>query len=156
MPFIREVASAAPILSAAVVRKWQGMAQSFGWAEDHDPIDEDHLVELIQRLAEAAIAREEGAVDACKELVSSAFQHGRARRVDGFSEDMVFREYHLLRLGLWEELRSRNTEHAAETIMRVDVEITMATAASLQGFHAGGDKSGDDTLVNRIAHQWST
>lgn len=154
MPLTRDVIEAAPEVAAGVVRDWRSLAEQFHWTRDS--IDEDHLAELICKLGEAALARESGSLDASRELVRAALQHGRDRHDDGFSEEMLFREYHLLRRGLWEQLKRKNPEGAAETIMRIDSEITMATSASLQGFHRSHAEVADESHVDQTAERWAT
>lgn len=69
---------------------------------------------------------------------------------------MLFREYHLLRQGLWKHLKRANLEDATETIIRIDSEITMATAVSLHGLVTSPDDVDDDALVEELAKRWST
>ena len=155
MPLTREVLDAAPELAAGIVRDWSALASTFGWSESKGRIDQDHLVDLIGQLAEAALHRDVTGGDASVGLLRTALEHGRDRRADGFSEEMLLREYHLLRRGLWENLKRISPESATETILRIDGEITMATAASLRGFHQeeGAD---EDALIEQIARNWGT
>lgn len=155
MPLTKDVIDAAPDLAAGVVRDWSASGPSRVLDRRH-PIDENDLVALICRLGEAALTRETGAGKPRRELIRAAIQHGRERRTDGFTEEMLFLEYHLLRRGLWNELRRRNPELASETIMRIDAEISMATCASLRGFHSLPDLAGDEMLVEEIARNWQS
>lgn len=156
MPLTQDVIEAAADLAAAVVRDWTSLADSSPWAETVEPIDEDHLADLIRCLGEAALARQTGAGGPSKSLIRAAIQHGRDRSADRFTEEMLFREYHLLRRGLWEELKRRDVGLAAETIVQIDAEITLATAASLHGFHLGQTDADEESLADQIARRWST
>ena len=157
MPLSSLVLEEAPRLAAAVVREWRRDAASFGWSGTEDSIDEDHLAELIQALAASALARDSGPPDAARALVRTAVLHGRERREDGFTEEMLFREYHLLRRGLWEELRKNDPDSAGDTILRIDAEITLATGASLRGYHWEDEEELDEEeLVDDILERWSS
>lgn len=156
MSLTQEVIDAAAEFAAAVVRDWKVLAEQYNWTGPGESIDEDHLAELIEKLGRAAIARERGDLAASKELIRAAVRHGFARREDGFDEEMLFREYHLLRRGLWNELRKREPGSATKAIMGIDAEITMATAASLQGFHLENAEIEEDGVVDQIAELWTT
>ncbi len=137
------------------MRDWDAIAASAAWLDVPQPMDEDGLSDLIRLLAEAARDRERGEEGASKALIRAALIHGRERRGNGFSEDLLFREYHLLRRGLWERLREVGPRDAADAILRIDAEITMATAASLHGFHTEGTPTVDEELVEQLASRWS-
>lgn len=154
MPLSADVIEKAPELAAGVVRDWSRLKEQAPWSGP-DPIGVDHLEDLIRQLGEAALARKNNG-SASKELIREAFEHGRARRDDGFTDDMLFREFHLIRQGLWEQLKRSDPEDAATTIMRIDAEITMATAASMHGFFSSPDEVDDDALVETIARRWTT
>ncbi len=51
--------------------------------------------------------------------------------------DLLYREYHLLRTFLWEWIRARwgAMGDAHEAILLLDAAITLATSASLRGYH---------------------
>ena len=153
MPLTKDIIEAAPNLAADVVREWAAMNGS-QWPRPSEPIDANDLVALIRRLGEAALTREGERGKPTRDLIRVAIQHGRERRADGFTEEMLFREYHLLRRGLWSELKQTNPELASETIIRIDAEISMATCASLRGFHSLPDLAGDEMLVEEIARNW--
>lgn len=155
MPLTEDVIDAAPALAAAVVQEWATAADRFNWRGIRKAIDEDHLADLVRRLGEAALARQDGASGPSRELVWTAVLHGVGRREDGFTEEMLFQEYYLLRRCMWGALKRKSPESAAETIMRIDAEITMATNASLQGFHLENRDLIGERLLDEIAKRWS-
>lgn len=156
MPILQKVIDAAPALAVGVVSDWDTLATNSPWLNVPQPLDEDGLAELIRLLAEAARERESGSrKGASRQLIRAALRHGRERRDDGFSEDLLFREYHLLRRGLWERLSDIGPDEAGEAILRIDAEITMATAASMHGFHTEGAPEPDPELVEMLTQRWS-
>lgn len=119
-----------------VVDAWDRIGVEEPWLRLPDDLDHDHLPDLIDALAEVALCTffHPGAFE---RKLGLAIRHGEDRRSDGFDEPLLFREYHLLRRGLWRHIR-RNCDDAsrgAEAILRIDAVITHATAASLRGFH---------------------
>lgn len=71
-----------------------------------------------------------------REKVWAAVEHGVTRRKDGYDEPLLIAEYHLLRRALWDYVR-RNTRpgEALEVITRIDTAISLATMASIRGYH---------------------
>lgn len=158
MPLTPDVVAVADTVATLVVAAWLELPPAARLTSRPDPIDEDHLPQLIRTLGETALARREREQDyeyaPPKPLILEAIRHGRERRDDGFNEDMLFREYHLVRRGLWEELKRRDPAAAAETIMRIDVEMSMATAASLHGFLAASEDA--EALADQLAARWAS
>ncbi|ODT02993.1 MAG: hypothetical protein ABS52_11170 [Gemmatimonadetes bacterium SCN 70-22] len=115
----------------------------------------DSLPELLTGLF-AAVSPASGDAAAWRELVDRAVQHGASRREQGHSEELLFGEYHLLREAIWRHLRRYADERSRDAtagasplahpppsaeasglaaIHRVDHGLTIATRASLLGFH---------------------
>lgn len=117
-------------------------------------LDLDHLPELIADLAAAAsTARGDGQRE---RLVRTAVIHGRHRRQEGHGDRVVFREFHLLRSFLWEELKTCDVANEAivRAILHLDSAITVATSASIHGFHLPENQDVDPRLIQRLLADW--
>ncbi len=152
MPLLQHVIDSADAIAAETVSALKQL-RGDGGSPPH-AIRPDGLSKLVRLLGEAAREREQGRDGVGRQLVRTAMDHGRERARDGFSDDLLFREYYLLRRALWQSLRQLNPGEAADTILRIDAEITMASAASLHGLHASGSRDCDEALVDRIASRW--
>lgn len=127
------------------------------WLTPPDAVVLDSLPELLAGLF-AALSTAGGDTTAWRELVDRAAQHGASRREQGHSEEILFGEYHLLREAIWRHLRRYADEGtpdatagaatrerrppgaeapAIAAVHRVDHGLTIATRASLLGFHRG-------------------
>ena len=69
----------------------------------------------------------------------AAAEHGRqSKRSGDGSEALILTEYHLVRTVIWRHLQRRYGDDASlavAAISRLDTAITLATQASLLGFH---------------------
>lgn len=153
MPLTQNIIDAAPDVVAGVVREWSRLAPA-DWQARREPIDSNGLEGLVRRLCEAALTRDARPGRPTRELIRAAIQHGRERRRIGFSEEMLVREYHLLRRACWNVLSKKGWQQASETLMRIDNEISLATSACLRGFHRSEDIIGDELLVEEVARNW--
>lgn len=115
----------------------------------------DHLPELIALLAAAASARP-GAPERA-ELVRTAVSHGRHRRAEGHPDRVVFREYHLLRSFLWSEIKSCDVpgDATVQAILLVDAAITVATSASIHGYHLPENRDPEPRVIDRLLVDWN-
>jgi hypothetical protein len=105
---------------------WHGLPPSMGF---------DHLPDVIAGLAETALAGdfERAAVE---ESLRLSAVHGEHRQIEGFPEQFIYTEYHLLRRSMWHFLgETVAPDDAARSVSRIDVAITLATMAALRGFH---------------------
>lgn len=123
-------------VALSVVQRWRELGKAEEWLTLPEDLDMDHLPSLIRSLADSALVSDFGKPE-CTRLVDAAALHGQHREEAGFGEDLIFREYHLLRRSLWNRLRERFGENAQTfyATMRLDTVIGLATAASLQGYH---------------------
>lgn len=128
--------SEADRLVEEVIDHWGKLATQEPWLSLPATVSHDHLADLLKALANAALCslRE---VDSRRWLVERAAQHGVDRLVEGFSEELLYREYHLLRTFLWDWILTRwgSLEDAHEAILLLDSAITLSTSASLRGYH---------------------
>lgn len=123
-------------LVAEIIDGWGKIAKSEPWLALPATVGHDHLADLLQALAHAALCelRDKGAR---RWLVERGAQHGEDRLLEGFSEELLYREYHLLRTFLWDWIRRRwgSLPDAHNAILLLDAAITLATSASLRGYH---------------------
>jgi hypothetical protein len=119
-----------------IMEDWQRLARAQPWyclpGTDRSGLLRDVLLGLV----DAAIC-EPSDESAHRRKVSAAWKHGQRRRAQGVPEHLIFNEYHLLRQALWYYLITTfgPTEEITDAIMRVDVALTVATNASLWGYH---------------------
>lgn len=108
----------------------------------------DHIPQLVEALVDACVCAETDRATR-EHAVRTAMEHGVQRRDHGFEDDLLFREYHLLREAIWRGMQKRRRkDHAAfDAIARIDAGITVATRASLEGFHGRAD---DEELVRGL------
>ena len=118
---------------AEVMVEWQEITRAEPWLSLPDEHRTDSLPSVALALADVALSGAPGSDDD-EELVVAGVKHGRARFEQRFPQALLFTEYHLLRTALWRYLRARHA-NAADAMIRIDAAITIATSASLLGFH---------------------
>ena len=123
-------------VSAAVLARWERIGEAEPWHRLPDDLDHDHLPELIRGLAGAALGTEFEA-SVCRRVLSTSAEHGHHRSREGLEEALIYREYHLLRRALWEQLKEEHGETATVfyAAMRLDALIGLATAAAMHGWN---------------------
>lgn len=119
-----------------LVAEWERVEDEEPWASVPTEDRLDHLPETIQRLTEAALVHPTDP-EAHRKCVRDAAIHGEHRREHGFAEPVLFKEYEILREALWRYVRGITDDPDArlEAITRLDTAITLASRASLYGFH---------------------
>lgn len=123
-------------LVTEVIDGWGKIATAEPWLSLPSTVSHDHLADLLHALAHAALC-ELHDPGARRRLVERGAQHGEDRLLEGFSEELLYREYHLLRTFLWDWIRRRwgTLPDAHDAILLLDSAITLATSASLRGYH---------------------
>jgi len=145
----------AAALASRIAETWQERSVEVLGAPLPSELDLDSLPELIRTLGAAA---QSGPGDpAPEEMIRVAIKHGVDRRRAGYADNIVFREYHLLRRYLWDELKkSKETQDViVAAILRIDVAITAATAASAHGFHLEDKPIDEEALIKRLLKDWA-
>ena len=119
-----------------VIRRWGRIGTAEPWLALPADLDFDHLPELIRTMSAASLCTEFDP-GLCSRVVEVGATHGEHRRADGFEDELIYREYHLLRRTLWEHLRDAHGDSAAVhyASMRLDAISGLATAAALHGMH---------------------
>lgn len=130
------VKGAAVDLAMEVTLQWKLKAAAEPWFTFPELIDFDHLPELIAGLADVALDRSTDE-ETRRRKIWAAARHGIDRRNDGFHEELIFREYDLLRRALWLYIRDNHgvTQTCTNVILAIDSGISLAASASLRGFH---------------------
>ena len=145
----------AAALAARIAETWLERAPEVLGAPLPKELDLDSLPELIRTLAAAAHS---GPKDpASEELIRIAIKHGKDRRRAGYADNIIFREYHLLRRYLWDELKKSKEpqEAVVGAILHIDAAMTAATAASAHGFHLEDKPADEEALIKRILKDWT-
>jgi hypothetical protein len=96
----------------------------------------DSLPDVIVGLVEASLCQPADKASH-RQKVEAAAEHGQHRRKQGIPEHLILTEYHLLRQALWYYLTRKfgSSDRTTEAIMRIDMAITLATNASMWGYH---------------------
>lgn len=130
------VKASAVDLALEITLQWKLKATAEPWFTFPEQIDFDHLPELIASLADVALARSSDP-EVRRRKIWAAARHGEERRRDGFHEELLFREYDLLRRALWQYIRDHHgiNQPSTNVILAIDSGISLAASASLRGFH---------------------
>ena len=145
-------------IAKRVVDDWYGIRKREPWLGLPDNLDQDHLPDLITALTATAL-RTFFADDARSTLVWVAVEHGEQRRVSGYEENLIYREYTQLRSVLWSEIRSRHARAgtASAAVVRLDAAISLALGGSLRGFYRRTLETSSDwpAAVERLIDEFS-
>lgn len=122
------------VLVPEILAEWQGIAQEEPWLELPEQHRFNSLPDVTYGLLDVALCRTDDPA-AIREKLDAAASHGWTRREQGFPQELVLTEYYLLREAIWRVLRRRWPDEAAEAVFRVDTVLSVATRASLAGYH---------------------
>jgi hypothetical protein len=118
-----------------ILEEWEDLVRDQPWFSLPPDHRIDDLPLVIIGLVEASICNPSDE-RAHRQSVSAACSHGTSRRQQGIPEHLMFTEYHLLRQAIWHELnRSFSPVETTHAIMRIDAAVTLATNASMWGYH---------------------
>ena len=119
-----------------VVTEWEWRVREQPWYSLPAEHRIDNLPEVIARLVEASLCNPADEA-AHRQEVRVAAEHGANRREQGIPEHMILIEYHLLRQALWHYILRTfgGSDRTHTAIMRIDTAITLATNASMWGYH---------------------
>lgn len=117
-----------------ILEHWQELSAALPWTEDLGKDAVDHLPEVVVGLVEAALC-DPLDEEAHRQKVYAAAKHGADRRAQGWNERQLLQEYHILRQAIWGFLKESHWPDAIDVIFRIDTASTLATMASLRGFH---------------------
>ena len=125
----------AALVHDKVVASWEALSDRPPWSRLTTAQRVDHLAPLLTSLLRAVFAETPERTHRA-EMIRNAATHGEDRRSQGYDEEIILEEYYLIRELIWTELRARlEPSRAAPIIIRVDVALSLASAASLRGMH---------------------
>ena len=118
----------------AILNDWCSTAEFEPWIS----VPPEHRASNLYQVAMALVEVATGGDDTAQlRSVLEAARHGEQRRHMGFPESVLLSDFQLLRLVVWRDIQ-QNYGHAPEglqTISRIDTALTLATVASLRGYH---------------------
>lgn len=120
----------------AVIGRWEAFVREQPWYSLPATHRVDNLPQLVIGLVEASLCTPAD-IESHRQNVSAAVEHGEHRRSQEIPESLIFTEYHLLRQAIWYHLVEvfGASDRTAAAIMRIDAAITVATNASMWGYH---------------------
>jgi hypothetical protein len=121
---------------ADVLDEWVNLVREEPWYSLPPDHRIDSLPDVIVGLVEASLCNPAD-IEAHRQKVAAAAVHGTHRREQSIPEHLILTEYHLLRQALWRYLTRRfgSSDHTTAAIMRIDVAISLASNASMWGYH---------------------
>lgn len=140
-----------------IVEEWHELGAREPWHRVPENLDQDHLPDIIRALVDAALLTF-FELEPRRRLVHVSAEHGEHRFRQGVSEEIISREFELLRWALWRRLKQEDRiEEASQAIIRIDSALTFAHGASLRGFHrAHIEQSGEwPRALEQYLEQWS-
>lgn len=135
-PLCDSLQANAEAVATAIVDRWQVIAQSEPWQALTPGLDHNHLPDLIDSLAGAALCTDFDR-DLCRKMVRDSAEHGKHRAEEGLDDTLLYREYHLLRRALWQQMKEDHGENATVfyATMRIDALVSLANSAALHGLN---------------------
>lgn len=118
-----------------IMVEWSALTTEEPWFSL--PPDErvDSLPRVVLAMVRASLCSPSDSAT-LREHVWAAAEHGATRREQAFPQELVFTEYYLLREAIWRYLQKvAPVSEATSAILRLDHAITLATRASIQGYH---------------------
>ncbi|MDP9349533.1 MAG: hypothetical protein M3P24_10405 [Gemmatimonadota bacterium] len=119
-----------------VLVEWERLLRQQPWYS----LPADHrinsLPDVIVGIVDASLCTPTE-VESHRRKVQAAAEHGSHRRQQGIPESLILTEYHLLRQAIWRYLLTKygSSDRMVDAIMRIDSAITLATNASMWGYH---------------------
>ncbi len=123
-------------VATAVIDRWDSIAEGEPWQALPPDLDHDHLPQLVRSLAGAGLCTEFDR-ELCRSMVRDSAEHGAHRGRAGLDDALLYREYHLLRRALWQQMKDEHGETATVyyATMRIDALISLANSAALYGLN---------------------
>jgi hypothetical protein len=143
----------------AIVAQWKQLTNKPPWTTLSESDWVDHLPPLLRAMIEGVLCLG-GSHPARERVVEQAILHGAHRRRHGLSIDNILEEQAQLRQATWRFLTDKtesvaNSEIVTE-IVRLDAAISVATLASLTGFHQMEiERTREwDEVVDKLVKNW--
>jgi hypothetical protein len=144
-------------IASQALEEWTDLAEREPWLRIPPRLSMDHLPELIRALATTALVTFFARAQR-DELADCAVRHGEHRFQAGIAEEVLIREYELLRWALWGRLKQRwPLATASEAIILLDSALTFAHGATLRGYHRRVIEEMNDwpAALERYTEEWS-
>lgn len=135
---MREIGRALLVGKLEIVGHWRALSEGSTWLR-LPPSDQGHVdlvPEVVVGIIEASLCAPAD-MEAHRKKVWAAAAHGEQRRTQGLSETTLLSEFSLLRQAFWSHIRGLpvSSADALEAVSRIDMAISLATMASLYGYH---------------------
>jgi hypothetical protein len=119
-----------------VLAEWEQLVRKQPWYSLPPEHRIDNLPDVVVGLVEASLCEPRN-LERHRQQVEAAVGHGFHRRTQGIPESLILTEFHLLRQAIWNYLVRKfgPAEGVVTAIMRIDCAITLATNASMWGYH---------------------
>lgn len=122
-----------------IVERWAALVEARAQhGLPSGPLVGEEPSELTRAVLDAALCAPNDAAayaDALRTVVRLAARHGALSRMRDLDRDALFTEYEVLREAVWRHVRPLAATESAGVIVRVDDTLSIATRASLQGYH---------------------
>lgn len=131
-------------ISGSITEHIPEVLQRFNVVTEQDPwihLPADYRVNCLGEVIEMAATlalRAPGDRTLCTRMLHSAADHGQTRLKQGLPDSILFRELYMVRESLWSYMKEEHAEDSAmvaEAIVRVDTVLSLASKASLRGYH---------------------
>ena len=121
---------------SAVLVEWETLVREQLWFSLPAEHRIDGLPDVVVGLVEASLCNPSDE-QSHRQKIEAAAAHGQHRREQSIPEHLILTEYHLLRQALWHYLLGKfgSSNRATDAILRIDTAITLATNASMWGYH---------------------
>lgn len=147
------------MIAEAIIDGWRDLGTDEPWLGLPEDIDVDYLPPTLEALANAALRRPSSPQER-RELLEAAAEHGADRAEEGMAEELVHRELHLLRGGVWDAVRRRFGDGGAalDAMFRLEAGLTLAVSASLFGYNVGPPASSPEWpgMAERLLARFET
>ncbi|HEU4997182.1 MAG TPA: hypothetical protein VFT29_20335 [Gemmatimonadaceae bacterium] len=118
-----------------IVTEFQRLTSVPPWTSLTEVEWRDHLPPLLHALFDSTVSSTVSP-EAREKSVSLAAAHGEIRRKQEMSAESLLTEYYLLRNAMWNHIdKDVRTPDAVSSIIRLDAAVSIATLASLAGYH---------------------
>jgi len=137
-----------------VMKRWRhAVATEPGLMGARD-LDVDSLPELVGTALDVLEERPDQE-SSRRNLLKWALEHGRHRICEGVPDDMLFKEYHVLRYALWNTIRERHGTNrvTSSVITQLDAVPSVASRASLRGYYLEHFDSGGVDMAENLLEE---
>ena len=119
-----------------VMVEWEQLVREQPWFSLPAEHRIDSLPDVIVGLVETSLCNPADE-QSHRQKIEAAAEHGVHRREQGIPEHLILTEYHLLRQAIWHYILRKfgSSDGATDAILRIDTAITLATNASMWGYH---------------------